>query len=64
MLPNELITYHIEFGNQGSELSCNNFLRFEADKNVNLDSFSFSSLSLVDEAGLEVLFRDPQDTPL
>jgi hypothetical protein len=60
LLPNEFITYDVEFGNQGSELSCNNFLKFEADENVVLDNFSFSTLSLVDADGLEVAFRDSQ----
>lgn len=64
LLPNELITYRIEFGNQGSELSCNNFLKFEANQNTMIDSFSFSSLSLVDADGLDVTFRDPQGDPL
>jgi uncharacterized repeat protein (TIGR01451 family) len=58
-LPNAPISYAIEFGNQGSEVSCANKVSFTADENVVVDSFDFSRLSLVNAEGLPVEFQTP-----
>jgi hypothetical protein len=58
LLPNASIRYTIEFGNHGSELSCANKISFSADENVIVDSFDFSTLSLVNAEGLPVEFQN------
>jgi hypothetical protein len=64
LLPNQLITYTITFGNQGTEESCGNKIMFTADEKVDLDSFDFTSLSLANKDGIPVAFKDPSGANL
>jgi hypothetical protein len=59
ILPNQLITYTMRFGNQGTEESCSNKVQFTADEHVEIDSFDFTSLSLTDNDGTPIAFKDP-----
>jgi hypothetical protein len=57
LLPNQIINYTLEFGNQGTELSCANKISISADENVIVDPINFSTLSLVNTEGLPVEFQ-------